>query len=113
LLGWSFSRRSDPTQISQAHIAYTQWLEPHDHFVPLPPTKLDQAFAAYIKARRGDRSYAAFAKEVGLDPGSLHRLERAEQSITLGRLMRVLKRLNASLEDVFGPVVKKRFTRRD
>jgi transcriptional regulator with XRE-family HTH domain len=74
---------------------------------------LDQVFAAFIKKQRGARSYAEFAKEAGLDPGSLHRLERAEQSITLGRLNRVLKRLNSSLEEVFGPVVKKRFTRRD
>jgi len=74
---------------------------------------LDHAFAAFIKNQRGDRSYSAFAKETGLDPGSLHRLERAEQSITLGRLTRVLKRLNLSLEDVFGAVVKKKFTRRD
>ncbi len=98
---------------SQADIAYPQWPTSHHAEVSKPPTKLDQTFAAYIKRQRGDRSFAAFAKEIGLDPGSLHRLERGEQSITLGRLTRVLKRLNASLEDVFGVVTKKKFNRRD
>lgn len=47
-------------------------------------------------------SYSAFAKKVGLTPSSLFRLENGEQSITLGRLHELLKRLKASVWDVFG-----------
>ncbi len=47
-------------------------------------------------------SYAAFSKKVGLTASSLFRLENGEQSISLGRLHEVLKKLKASLGDVFG-----------
>jgi transcriptional regulator with XRE-family HTH domain len=70
--------------------------------VPLPPTELDRKLAAFLKKQRGAMSYSAFAKKVGLTPSSLFRLENGEQSITLGRLHELLKRLKASVWDVFG-----------
>jgi transcriptional regulator with XRE-family HTH domain len=81
--------------------------------VPSAPSKLDQLFAAFLKKQRGDRTFAQFSKETGLNASTLFRIERGEQSITLGRLNAVMKRLNVSLEEVFGPAAKKRFSRRD
>ena len=47
-------------------------------------------------------TFAQFSKKVGLPPSTIFRLERCEQSITLGRLDAVLKKLKCTLEDVFG-----------
>jgi len=46
-------------------------------------------------------SYAAFSKKTGLTASSLFRLEQGQQSITLGRLHDVLKRLKLILADIF------------
>jgi len=81
--------------------------------VPSAPTKLDLLLAAYLKKQRGEKSFAAFSKETGLNASTLFRMERGDQSITLGRLNDLLKKLNASLEDVFGETAKRKLTRRD
>jgi transcriptional regulator with XRE-family HTH domain len=70
--------------------------------VPLPPSDLDKKFAAFLKKQRGEMSYRDFAKKTGLTASSIFRLEQGDQSITLGRLSAVLKKLKCSLLDVFG-----------
>jgi hypothetical protein len=70
--------------------------------VPSAPTDLDKKFAVFLKKQRGEMSYAAFSRKTGLTASSLFRLEQGQQSITLGRLHEVLKRLKATLGDVFG-----------
>ena len=47
-------------------------------------------------------TFALFSKKVGLPPSTIFRLERCEQSITLGRLDTVMKKLKCSWQDVFG-----------
>jgi transcriptional regulator with XRE-family HTH domain len=47
-------------------------------------------------------SYSEFSKKTGLTASTLFRLENCEQSITLGRLSGLLKRLKVSLADIFG-----------
>ena len=47
-------------------------------------------------------SFAAFSRKTGLPPSTLFRLEQGEQSITLGRLHGLLKKLKVTLTDVFG-----------
>jgi transcriptional regulator with XRE-family HTH domain len=69
--------------------------------VPSAPTDLDKKFAAFLKKQRGEMSYAAFSKKTGFTASSLFRLEQGQQSITLGRLHEVLKRLKMTLGDVF------------
>jgi transcriptional regulator with XRE-family HTH domain len=44
-------------------------------------------------------SYAELSKKTGLTASSLFRLEQGQQSITLGRLHEVLKRLKLTLGD--------------
>lgn len=46
-------------------------------------------------------TFKAFSQKVGLPPSTLFRLEQCEQSITLGRLQLVMKRLKCSLSDIF------------
>ena len=63
---------------------------------------LDQQLAAFLRRERGQRSYAEFSKVTGLPASTLFRLENGEQSLTLGKLDAVLKKLKKSVADVFG-----------
>lgn len=63
---------------------------------------LDKKLAQWLRGQRGDMTFAQFSKKVGLPPSTIFRLERCEQSITLGRLDAVLSKLKCRLADVFG-----------
>jgi transcriptional regulator with XRE-family HTH domain len=66
------------------------------------PSALDKKLAKFLKKERGEMTFAQFSKKVGLPPSTIFRLERCEQSITLGRLQQIMDRLKCSLTDVFG-----------
>ncbi len=56
----------------------------------------------FLRTKRGDLSYPAFGRKLGLSSSSLHRMELGEQNVTLKTLEHLMKRLNCSLEDLFG-----------
>ena len=62
---------------------------------------LDKQFGRFLRQQRGQTSYSVFAKQIGVSASTLYRLENAEQSVTLGKLEDVLKRLKACVRDVF------------
>ena len=62
---------------------------------------LDKQLATFLKKKRGDMTYKAFSQKVGLPPSTLFRLEQCAQSITLGRLQIVMKRLKCGLKEIF------------
>ena len=62
---------------------------------------LDKQFGRFLRQRRGDASYAVFARQLGISASTLYRLESGEQSVTLGKLEEILKRLKAGVRDVF------------
>ena len=62
---------------------------------------LDKQFGRFLRQRRGAVSYAVFARQLGISASTLYRLETGEQSVTLGKLEEILKRLKASVRDVF------------
>ena len=62
---------------------------------------LDKQFGRFLRERRGDVSYAVFARKLGISASTLFRLETGEQSVTLGKLEDVLKRLKSGVRDVF------------
>jgi transcriptional regulator with XRE-family HTH domain len=66
------------------------------------PSALDKKFAKFLRQQRGDMTFAQFSKKIGLPPSTIFRLERTEQSITLGRLQQVIDRLKCDVVDVFG-----------
>jgi hypothetical protein len=70
--------------------------------VPTAPTDLDKRLAAFLKKQRGQMSFAQWSKVTGLPASTLFRLEQCQQSITLGRLHGMMKRLKVTLGDVFG-----------
>jgi transcriptional regulator with XRE-family HTH domain len=66
------------------------------------PSPLDKKLAKFLREQRGEMTFAQFSKKIGLPPSTIFRLERCEQSITLGRLNQVMERLKCSMDDVFG-----------
>jgi len=64
-------------------------------------SSLEQQLATFLRRRRGEETYAVFARRLGLPPSTLFRLEQCQQSLTLGRLEQIMKRLGASLRDIF------------
>jgi transcriptional regulator with XRE-family HTH domain len=65
------------------------------------PKSLDTQFGSFLRRKRGAMTYARFARKLGISPSTLYRLENAEQSVTLGKLEDIVKRLNARVRDVF------------
>lgn len=70
--------------------------------MPSVPSELDKKFAAFLKRKRGEMSYAQFSKMTGLPASTLFRLEHCQQSITLVRLEPVMKKLKVNITDIFG-----------
>jgi len=62
---------------------------------------LDKQFGRFLRQRRGGESYAVFARRLGVSASTLFRLENCDQSVTLGKLEDILKRLKAGMRDVF------------
>ena len=62
---------------------------------------LDKQFGRFLRDKRGEASYAVFAREPGISASTLHRRENAGQSVTLGKLEDSLERLKVEARDVF------------
>jgi transcriptional regulator with XRE-family HTH domain len=69
--------------------------------VPKVAKSFDQQFARFLRRQRGDLTYSQFARKLGIAPSTLFRLEHASQSVTLGKLEEILKRLKLPISDVF------------
>jgi len=65
------------------------------------PSPLDKQLADFLRRARGDQTFAEFSRKLGLTPSTLHRLEQGQQSVTLGRLHQITKRLRCRLADIF------------
>ena len=65
------------------------------------PKHLRGQLAEYLRKRRGSLSLKAFSKTSGISVSSLHRLEMADQNITIDSLETLLRKLRARMRDVF------------
>jgi len=63
--------------------------------------KLAKQLGAFLRKKRGDLTYAQFAKKTGISDSTLHRLELAEQNVTLKTLEHLTERLKCSVADIF------------
>jgi DNA-binding Xre family transcriptional regulator len=63
---------------------------------------MQRQLAQFLRKKRGEMSYPAFARKMGVSSSSLHRMEMEEQNVTLKTLQNLLKRLKCSVTDVFG-----------
>ena len=62
---------------------------------------LDRQFGRFLRERRGQDSYETFASKLGISASTLYRLENAQQSVTLGKMEDILKRLKVEVHDVW------------
>jgi len=62
---------------------------------------MQKQLGEFLRNRRGNLSYPAFARKMGISSSSLHRMEMGEQNVTLKTLEYLLKRLKCSASDVF------------
>jgi transcriptional regulator with XRE-family HTH domain len=74
---------------------------------------LDKAFSDFLKALRGEQSYASLASKLGIAESTLYRLTNRQQSATLRKIEKILSSQNLSLADVFGEEVPKKRGRRE
>ena len=65
------------------------------------PASLETQLGKFLRARRGEMTYAQFSKKLGLPPSTLHRLEQGAQSITLRGLQQIMRRLKCGLAEIF------------
>jgi len=64
---------------------------------------LEKQLSRFLRAQRGEMTFADFSRKLGLPPSTLHRLEQCQQSITLRGLQQIMKRLKCGLQDIFPP----------
>lgn len=62
---------------------------------------LDSKVSTFLKHQRGEESYFAFGRKVGVSASTLFRIETGQQSITVGTLDRILEKLGLTITDVF------------
>lgn len=62
---------------------------------------LERQLSAFLRKKRGDSTYAKFARKLGITPSTLHRLENSQQSATLRILQQIMSRLKSDLSDLF------------
>jgi DNA-binding Xre family transcriptional regulator len=65
------------------------------------PDSLEKQLGSFLRKKRGDQTFAQFSRKLGIPASTLHRLEQCQQSITLGKLQHIMKRLKCTLSDIF------------
>ena len=63
--------------------------------------RLAKQLAAFLRKRRGDLTFQQFSRKTGISDSTLHRLELAEQTITLNTLEQLSDRLKCSITEIF------------
>jgi len=61
----------------------------------------ERQLAIYLRKARGDETFRAFARRLGISASSLQRLEQAEQNVTLRTVQQIIRRLGISIGDIF------------
>ena len=64
--------------------------------------RLAKQLAGFLRKRRGDLTYQQFSRKMGISDSTLHRMELAQQNVTLKTLEQICDRLKCSISDVFG-----------
>ena len=63
--------------------------------------RLAKQLAAFLRKKRGDLTFKQFSRKTGISDSTLHRLELAEQNITLNTLEQICDRLRCSIAEMF------------
>jgi transcriptional regulator with XRE-family HTH domain len=62
---------------------------------------LDSRLAAFLRKKRGETTYVAFSKRLGISRSHLYRLEQGHQTITLKKLQVLIDKLKCDISEVF------------
>jgi len=63
---------------------------------------MQKQLGKFLRKKRGNMSYPAFGRKLGISSSSLQRMEMGDQNVTLKTLEHLLKRLQCDVNDVFG-----------
>jgi DNA-binding Xre family transcriptional regulator len=63
--------------------------------------RLAKQLAAFLRKTRGDLTFQQFSRKVGISDSTLHRMELAEQNVTLKTLEQICDRLKCKVSDIF------------
>ena len=63
--------------------------------------RLAKQLAQFLHKQRGDLTFQQFARKTGISDSTLHRLELAEQNITLDTLEQLCDRLKCPIAEIF------------
>ncbi len=63
--------------------------------------RLAKQLGSFLRKKRGDLTYAQFAKKVGLSDSTLHRMELGEQNVTLKTLEQLAEQLECTVSEMF------------
>jgi len=63
--------------------------------------RLEKKLARTLRRLRGDTTQRDFAKKLGIDHGSLNRIEQAKQNVTIKTLHKLCERLKCNIADLF------------
>lgn len=64
--------------------------------------RLAKQLAKFLRKRRGDLTYKQFSLKVGISDSTLHRMEMAEQNVTLKTLDLLSSRLKCKVSEMLG-----------
>jgi len=64
-------------------------------------SSLQKQLGQFLRKKRGELSYPAFARKIGISSVSLHRMEMGEQNLTIKTLEHILKRFKCNAGDIF------------
>jgi len=63
--------------------------------------RLAKQLAMFLRKKRGDLTYQQFSRKTGISDSTLHRMELAEQNVTLKTLEQICTRLKCKMSDIF------------
>lgn len=63
--------------------------------------RLAKQLAQFLRKRRGDLTLQQFARKSGISDSTLHRMEMADQNVTLKTLELICSRLKCKVSDIF------------
>jgi DNA-binding Xre family transcriptional regulator len=64
--------------------------------------RLAKQLGVFLRKKRGGLTYQQFSRKMGISDSTLHRLEMADQNVTLKTLEQICDRLKCSISEVFG-----------
>jgi DNA-binding Xre family transcriptional regulator len=69
--------------------------------IPVMADRLAKQLAQFLRKRRGDLTFQQFSRKTGISDSMLHRMEMADQNVTLKTLEQICSRLKCKVSDIF------------